>query len=466
MITHSYPRREIRPAEVFTQETLDLATAHLLSWHQGPGILGGLYLHACWGISSVLDNRYQGPTTWLYHNSIKGFMRLFDRTREERWRTLADNCVSELLFLQTAEGGFLHANYQYEPAYNCRESCPIHQGMPVLALLDYAAWPAADPRRVALIRPAVDAHWQWFERVWWKQGNSWLQPLPFAGFCGVTNQDLVIVALLARYAAVYGDASRYEKFGRPTLETYLSSRYYHEKLGVFERGDEPNFVERTFYNDVIIPMLEIIQQTMPDPRLPGVIDNVCAHLFDAVQPGPDGLMHIAWGANTDPVDKSAVTSWIATPHPLANYPQILKILQSYLQRRPSAEYQRKYDALEKTTAAYVLPDGALPVALGAKDALFTATPRVEYLWTYLIDRLGDKLRSPADRPLPQVHHRFGAVTWKADARHWALYRDGRREFAGLKAQACAIAIGPDEQIAGAAFEELNAADFSSHISAQ
>ncbi len=463
-MTYSYPRREILPADIFTQRTLDLATAHLLSWRQGPGTFGALYLHACWGISSVLENRYQGPTTWPYHNLLGGFMQLFDRTSEERWRTLADNCVSDLLYLQTAEGGFRHANYQYEPAYNCRESCPIHQGMPALALLDYAAWSAADPRRVALIRPALDLHWQWVERVWWKQGNSWLQPLPFAGFCGVTNQDLVIVALLARYGAVYGDTSRYEKFGRPTLETYLSPRYYHEKLGVFERGDEPNFVERTFYNDVIIPMLEIIHRAMPDPRLPGVIDNVCAHLFDAVRPGPDGLMHLAWGANTDPTDKSAVISWIAAPHPLANYPQILKIMQDYLRRKPSADRQRKYQELERTTAAYVLPDGALPVALGAKDALFTATPRVEFLWSYLISRLGDTLQSPADCPMPCVHHRCGEVTWKSDARHWTLDRAGRREFAGLKAQACAIAIGPAEQIVGAAFGDLDSADFSSDLS--
>jgi hypothetical protein len=267
--------------------------------------------------------------------------------------------------------------------------------------------------------------------------------------------------VLARYAQVYGDASRYEKFGRPTLETYLSPRYYHEKLGVFERADEPNFVERTFYNDVIIPMLEIIQQCMPDPRLPEVIDNVCAHLFDAVQPGPDGLMHLSWGATTDATDKSAVTGWISTPHPLANYPQILKILQTYLQRKPSAEHQRKYDALEHTTAAYVMADGALPVAIGAKDALFTATPRVEYLWSYLISRLGDKLRSPRERPLPCIHHAYGDVTWKSDARHWALDRAGRREFAGLKAQACAIAVGPDEEIAGAAFGDLNSVDVSS-----
>ncbi len=463
MINLSYPRREIRPADVFNQQTLDLATAHLMSWRQGPGTFGGLYLHACWGISGVLQSRYQGPTTFPIRALMTGFMKLFDQTGNVRWRTLADECVSLILHLQAPEGGFRHADGQHEPAYSCRQTCPIHQGLPMLALLEYAAWPAADPRRVKLIRPALDAHWAWFEGRWWHQGNSWLQPLPFAAFCGVTNQDLVIVAALARYAVLYGDASRYEKFGRPTLEVYLSPRYYHEKLGMFERGDEANFVERTTYNEVIIPMLEIIQQTMPDPRLPAVIDNVCAHLFDAVQPGPDGLMHLAWGATTDATDKSAVTGWIAAPHGMYSYPLMLQIMGDHLKRKPNVARQTLFDALEQTAAAYVLADGSLPVTVGSPDGLFNASPYVLILWAYLIDRLGSTVKSPAEVKLPTIHRTFGNVTWKSDARHWALCRDGRREFAGLRAQSCGIVAGPDENLAGANFAGLDEVEIKETI---
>lgn len=158
MITHLYLRRETRPSEVFNQKTLDLSTAHRLRWRQGPGTFGGLYLHACWGISGVLQERYQGPTTFPIRAILGGFMKFFDRNGNIRWRPLADECVSEILYLQAPQGGFRHADGQYEPAYSCRQTCPIHQGLPLLALLEYAMWPAADPRRVKLIRPALDAH--------------------------------------------------------------------------------------------------------------------------------------------------------------------------------------------------------------------------------------------------------------------------------------------------------------------
>ncbi len=458
VVRHSFPRRDIRPGDVFTQKNLELATAHLLSWQQGPGTFGGLYFHACWGISGVLQNRYQGPTTWPIRHLMLGFMKLYDQTGELRWRTLADECVSQILYLQDAEGGFRHANSQDEPAYTPRETCPILQGLPLLALLDYATWPAADPRRVQLIRPALDAHWAWFERTWWLHGNSWLEPLPFPGFCGVTNQDLVIVAVLARYAVLYGDASRYEKFGRPTLEVYLSPRYYHEKMGVFERGDEANFVERTTYNEVIIPMLEIIQQAMPDPRLPGVIDNVSAHLFDAIQPGPDGLMHLAWGPITDAVDKSVVKGWIGAPHGVYSYPLMMRIMGDHLKRQPNAERQAKLAALEATTAAYVFGDGSLPLTVGATDSLFNVSPSALLFWANLIDRVGSNLKPLASVKLPTIHRTAGNVTWKSDRRHWAFGRDGRREFAGLKEQSLGIVIGPDENIAGASFPDLNQVD--------
>jgi len=454
-VRHSFPRRDVRHSEVFSQKTLDLATAHLLSWRQGPGSFGGLYFHACWGISGVLQNRYQGPTTWPIRHLMLGFMKLFDRTGDLRWRTLADECVSQILYLQEPAGGFRHANSQDEPAYSSRETCPILQGLPLLALLDYATWPSADPRRVELIRPALDAHWMWFERTWWRHGNSWLEPLPFAGFCGVTNQDLVIVAVLARYAVVYGDASRYENFGRPTLETYLSPRYYHEKIGVFERGDEANFVERTTYNEVIIPMLEIIQEAMPDPRLPGVIDNVSAHLFDAIQPGPDGLSHLAWGPNIDAVDKSKVKDWIGAPHGVYSYPLMIRIMADHLKRRPNPQRQAQLDALQDTVAAYVFGDGSLPLTVGATDSLFNVSPSLLIFWADLIDRLGAAVRSPLEVKLPVVHRTCGNVTWKSDDRHWSLGRDGRREFAGLKEQSLGIIIGPEENIAGANFTALD-----------
>lgn len=460
MKAQSYPRSAITPADVLTQATFDLAHAHVMSWQQGAGVFGGLHLHACWSMSGVLPKRYHGQTTWPYHNFIAGFRSIYERTGAVRWRQLVDDCISNLLHLQDPAGGFVHANYQLEPAYDINtDTCPIHQGMPLLDLLDYASWPHADPRRVELIKPAVDRHWEWFERRWWKRGNRWLRSrfgdrVNFPCFCGVTNQDLVIIAALARYARVYGDESRYERFGRPVLDEILSPRLYHAKLGIFERGDQENYVERTFYNEVNIPMLEIVQEIMPEPRIAAAIDNVTAHIFDAVHTGVDGFTHLAWGANTDPADKTTVLGWINTPNQISHYPAMLRILRRHLDRHPSPTLEIKYQSLLQTVAAYTLADGALPVALGTTDPIFTVVPRADFLWSYLIDHLGEALAVHPDVTLPCVERRYRDVTWRADNRQWELVRNGRREYAGLKSHSYAIAIGPDETIAGADFNRL------------
>jgi len=43
--------------------------------------------------------------------------------------------------------------------------------------------------------------------------------------------------------------------------------------------------------------------------------------------------------------------------------------------------------------------------------------------------------------------------------------DGRREFAGLSAQSCGIVIGPEENIAGASFADLDQVEVSETIGA-
>src|SRR3954451_22628757 len=104
-----YPRRDIDPVDVFTQQTFNLATAQLMSWRQGPGTFGGLHLHPCWGESSVLDRRYQGHTTGSF-GMLDGVMKLHDHTGDVRWQCLADDMVATILQLQTTTGGFYHAS--------------------------------------------------------------------------------------------------------------------------------------------------------------------------------------------------------------------------------------------------------------------------------------------------------------------------------------------------------------------
>jgi hypothetical protein len=325
--------------------------------------------------------------------------------------------------------------------------------MPLLALLAYAGWKHAEPMRVALIRPAIDKHWNWFVKQWWQRGNAWRQGLDFPGFCGVTNQDLVIVAALAQYASIFGNSSRYQKFGLPTLATYLSPRYYHKQIGVFERGDRTNFAERTIYSDVILSMLTLINQHMPDPRIPTIIDNVAANLFEAVYVGRDGMRHLAYGAETDSIDKTHVSGWIKEPCMIAAYPALLHAMQAYASRHPDRSLQSVCDDLQRTIASYLFVDGTLPMALGG-EPLFAIASRNDSMWLFLMDYLSDSLQSPAEVTVPPVSRSCDALTFKSNGKMWAIFQDGRRLFAGLKQNPGGIAIGPQEILAGMELREL------------
>lgn len=453
-IHFTYPRADIDVNEVFSQRTFELAHAQMMSWRQAAGAYGNLHLHACWGEASVLARRYHGQTIATSYTMMRGFIALYERTKEIHWRMMADDVVSNVLYLQTPRGGFIHASGEFEPTYTPEQSCPIHQGMPLLALLAYAGWPAADPARRALIRPAIDAHWNWFIEHWDRRGNAWRAPLPFPGFCGVTNQDLVIVGALGRYAKIFGDSLRYEQFGRPVLEAYLDRQYYHERIGLFERGDKANFAERTSYYEIIILMLQQIHVDFPDARLPAIVDNVCAHLLDALHQGADGLTHFAWGAETDPQDKTVVRRWIRTPHTFTSYPESLHHLSAYAARQENPDVAKQCAALERTLAAYVFADGTIPAALAGDDPLFAIAARADQLWLYLIHRLGDRLRSPATVELPRIERRTATTRFLCDGRQWAIFREGTRRFAGLKSDACAVAVGAEERVAGMDLEGL------------
>jgi hypothetical protein len=462
--TIHYPRLDATPASTFTQDLFDRAHAQLMSWQQAPGAFGDLHLHACWGDSSVMTRRYHGQSIFQSYRLMRGFLRLFEQTGEARWKQFADNVVENILFLQAPGGGFYHASSEYEPTYTAEESCPIHQGLPLLALLLYVNWPHADAQRKGTIRDVIDRHWRWFESHWWKRGNQWKTGLDFAGFCGVTNQDLVIVAALAQYAVLYGDDSRYEQFGRPTLETYVSPRYYHERIGLFERGDRPNFAERTVYYDVIIPMLRLIDAAKPDARIQPVIDNVTRNLFSASYVSGDGLMHLAYGAETFEDDKRKIKRWVRDPRNVASYPGHLHAMAELLHCEPNAEHQRIYDELERTVAAYTFTDGNLPLAIGG-DPLFAVVSRAETRWLALMDRLGNQLRSPAATKLPVIHRSCGSMVFQSDPRTWAIVNNGKRLFMGLKSNPSAIAIGAEEELAGADATLLSNCEVSENISA-
>lgn len=463
-----YPRRDQTPEQVFTQDTLDRVTSYLMSWRQGPGMIGGLHLHPCWGIKAVLDHRYHGQTAYLLHLLMDGSIQLFNRTHEPFWQRMASDLASNILFLQAPEGGFIHSSYEFEPGYDCgRGGAPIHQFLPILALLAYAQWEHADPSLKQAIRPAIDRHWDWFQQGMWRYGTKFQNPLPTPGWCGVTNQDVVVVAALAWYGSLYGDDSRYREFGAPALAAFLSPRYYHRDLGIFERGDQPNFVERTYYNLVIVRMLQMVNRHAPDDRAQQVIDNVVAHLADALFEHTDGQIHLSWGPLTDANDKSRLLGWQRFPLPVSAYPGFIMLMEDYLSRQSDDRIQQGRQALERTVAAYTFADGTLPGAVASEDPTFQVVPSREllYYWNFLIGRLGDNVKSPRLDATCTILRKCGNVTWRSSHRFWSLEADGQPQYVGLKPEGGAVRSGKEQPPHGFSFEPLLQPAFVEHLDA-
>lgn len=436
--------------KAFSQETFNKLASHIFEWLQGPGNIGAIHLHPCWEESSVLKRRYQGQTISTYFFFLNSFMKLYDRTGGARWKVLADNIVSNILYLQRPKGGFQHASGEFEPSYDAYNTCPIHQQLPVIALLQYAAWEHADTFLKSMVRPAVDKHWKWFNDFWWLRGNAYQKyPMKNPGWCGVTNQDLVVIAALALYAKLFGDSTRFDEFGKAALEVFLSERYYYPEIGLFERGDTVNFVERTAYYPIILFSLYAIYSHTGDGKLLDVIDNVALHIFDAMFISEDGQLHLSWGASTDPVDKSHVYGWVSTPVTMG-YSEVIPYLYRTLARYPDPCKLEKLLELENTLASYVFADGTIPAAIGSKEAIMSVatspgTGNAAFL-NFLIDKLGDQIQEPEIRPTPCIHRTFGNVVWKTNNEVWAIEKEGKRVFSGYKPIMNGIVIGEDERL--------------------
>ncbi len=458
MTNITYPR-SVAPEAVFTQETFDCLTSSLFSWRQGPGQIGALHLHACWGETSVLTRRYQGQSIYLYYMLMSGVLRLYEATQLPRWSRLARDIVANLLDLQAPNGGFIHGAAEAEPAYVPEITCPIHQFLPIHVLMDYYAWPHAEDSTKREIRDAIDRHWQWSQKTLWRSGNAWIRPLDFAGWCGVTNQDLVAIASLARYAHLFGDSSRFDQFGAPSLEVYLSPRYWHRKMGLMERGDSENFVERSTYYEWILGMLEKIGSYTQDHRIDELVENISIHLLDAAYQHEDGHVHLSWGAQTHLLAKSSVAGWTRAPLTLVGYPWLLSHLRAFAGQREEKRMMHVVSQIESTLASYVFSDGTIPGAIAAKDPIFSIVTSPSSgslgLWLFLINRLGTKLQDPKPVTVPRIQRSRGDLRWSSSPRLWRIDRAGRQLFAGLKRNPGAVAIGPDEQIAGADIGELD-----------
>ena len=459
MQTIHYPVKGRKLNDVITQQTLDQLLAQWDNWQQAGGSVGQLNLHPCWGTTSVLEKGYQGESISRLTGFMQTAMLLYDTFGTPRWRVLANAMASQILYLQDESGAFIHSTAEFEPSFDTA-GCPIHFFTPILGLCDYYQWPHADESINALIPTAVERHYAYMTANIWRIGCAAHRPLPFPGWCGVTNQDLVATAAIATASRLFDHPEWYERHGRPVLDRCLSDENYYKAIGLFERGDGHNFAERTTYYNIILNMLKRLYDQLGEDRLLDAFDNVVAHLFDAAFVGADGLTYLARGAITDPVDKTRVLGWEKGTVAFSTYCETLSFMYEYLTRHPSAEKQAVVDRLEDTLAAYVLVDGTLPAGLFGQNPLFAVAVMPDHgPWIrFVLDRLGDAAQDP--RPVqPLVLHRTHKnFTWKQKGRLWAIEKDGVRCFGAFSRYPAGIVQGPEGEPMLGAFADLEVPD--------
>src|SRR5438034_3584893 len=94
---------------------LDIAVAKLDAWFEtmrGPGGYGGPVAH--WWQQSLL---YTGAgLDWRYEGMIAGYLRLWERTGDERWLRKARRAGDDLVDGQLASGHYAASAFELNPA--------------------------------------------------------------------------------------------------------------------------------------------------------------------------------------------------------------------------------------------------------------------------------------------------------------------------------------------------------------
>lgn len=459
-----FPLLDRAPHEALGASALALTTAQLFSWRQSAGAFGGLHLDGCTGGNSALSRRYHGQTITILANIHRGARGLARGADGKRWRHLADCLAAQMLWLQSSKGGFVHASSEGEPTYDSYWSCPIHQMTPMLALLDHHEdQPAGAPLR-AEIEFVLARHVDWFARFWWKRGSEWRRPLTSAGWCGVTSQDLVVVAALARYGQVIGNWLPYETYGKPALNTFLGPRYHHAATGLFERGDRSLFTERCVDMIVIHEMLHTIQTVRPDPRIPRVLKRLNDTLADAIFVDDQGAHHMAWGVDDAATTAAKQRVWMRGRLQVGEYPALLTHLHRHADKT-DVELREKIAGLEKTVASYLFSDGTLPTMLEAGAPLFAivpSAPSLVGLWLHLIARNPEGLAWNDIPTLPGVSRRCGPVHYVANASGWMIHEEGLPALRGIKQLSHGV-LRPGENLANCNYEPPADPDFHEEV---
>ncbi len=261
--------------------TISSAMARLLAWimewQQGPGKFGGLYLHPCWGEIGVLERHYQGVTVSNYHSLIPAFLNLYRKTSDGEFLQEVLAMVGLLEQLQLPDGCFDHSVHEGEPGRGT-VICNALADLGLLHMVEYTENKELKERILGIVRRNLE----WFGSFWWQRGNAWKKEVDYPAWCAVTNQDLSVAYAMLKYGQLSGDMDYFDLYGKPAT-LWILENAYHPDIGMFDRGDAPDFLERVGYCGIIDLLLLKLNKHLKEE---GITEAVLHNL--------DGILECSW----------------------------------------------------------------------------------------------------------------------------------------------------------------------------
>ena len=393
--------------------------AWTMEWRQGRGEFGGLYLHSCWGATGILRRRYQGVTVSNYYRLIPAFLDLYRKTGAEDFLHEVLSMVDLLERLQMSDGCFDHSAYEGEPG----RGTVICNAVADLGLL-YMAEHAEDERLAERVLRIVRRNLDWFGSYWWKRGNAWRKVVDHPAWCAVTNQDLCVACAMCKYGEISGDTSYFEACGRPAVLWILENMYLSD-LGMFLRGDAPDFLERVVYCGIIDLSLLELNLHLKDG---GITDAVVRNL--------DVILEHTWrderGCLRLPGAFDLAGEVEERPSDVLGYSNFIRAIDVLEKSYGIEKYRRTKEELLRTVTSYQSGFGGIRSEARRGDVIDLVPLSGNFGVLSLLASLWDGPEVPeVERPDLSIAI-SGRCLWAEDGRSW-LIRDGDLVYSGVKA---------------------------------
>ncbi len=199
------------------RRTINLAVARLDAWLEtmhGPGGYGGPVCH--WWQQCFT---YTGAgLDWRYEGIITGYLNLWQRTGESRWRERAIRAGQDLIGGQQSDGTFAFSGFEMNPA---RMGTP-HEAACDVALLRLASALRQDGNESWMMpfnAAGQNIRHVYLERLWDEERQRISDGKPDASF--VPNKAATASNALISLATMSGDAELIDRYAIPTINHIL-----------------------------------------------------------------------------------------------------------------------------------------------------------------------------------------------------------------------------------------------------